>query len=85
MLIAREVKSGSCTYAADLRTHVADYEISGDSYDPVVRKAFGQGFVFDARALGTSDENACNLELRFQVLPQPCSVSVSRIGTHTIL
>ncbi len=50
-------------FVARQQSYVADYEISGDSYDPVVRQ-FLVGVVLDVKPIVSSDRRYVTLELR---------------------
>ena len=50
-------------FVARQQSYVADYEISGDSYDPVV-KQFLVGVVLDVKPIVSSDRHYVTLELR---------------------
>jgi len=50
-------------FVATQRSYVADYEISGDAYDPVIRQ-FLQGVVFDVKPIVSADRRYVTLELR---------------------
>ena len=50
-------------FVAEQQSYVADYEISGDAYDPVVRQ-FLQGVIFDVRPTVSADRRYITLELR---------------------
>jgi type II secretory pathway component GspD/PulD (secretin) len=50
-------------FVARQQSYVADYEISGDSYDPVIRQ-FLVGVVLDVRPIVSSDRRYVTLELR---------------------
>ncbi|MEI6232887.1 MAG: hypothetical protein WCT04_07540 [Planctomycetota bacterium] len=50
-------------FVARQQSYVADYEISGDSYDPVVRQ-FLVGVVLDVKPIVSSDRKYVTLELR---------------------
>jgi len=52
-----------------LRNVLTDYEISGDSYDPVVRQVLDQGYVCDARGWQTAAAQTAEVELRFTAVP----------------
>jgi len=50
-------------FIAEQQSYIADYEISGDSWDPVVRQ-FLQGVVFDVKPIVSADRRYITLELR---------------------
>jgi len=50
-------------FVARQQSYVADYEISGDSYDPVIRQ-FLVGVVLDVKPIVSSDRRYVTLELR---------------------
>jgi len=50
-------------FVARQQSYVADYEISGDSYDPVIRQ-FLEGVVLDVKPIVSSDRRYVTLELR---------------------
>lgn len=50
-------------FVATQRSYIADYEISGDAYDPVIRQ-FLQGVVFDVKPIVSADRRYITLELR---------------------
>jgi general secretion pathway protein D len=50
-------------FIAEQQSYIADYEISGDSWDPVIRQ-FLQGTVFDVKPIVSADRRYITLELR---------------------
>jgi Flp pilus assembly secretin CpaC/tetratricopeptide (TPR) repeat protein len=50
-------------FVARQQSYVADYEISGDSYDPVIRQ-FLEGVVLDVKPIVSSDRRYVTLEMR---------------------
>jgi type II secretory pathway component GspD/PulD (secretin) len=50
-------------FIAEQQSYIADYEISGDSWDPVIRQ-FLQGVVFDVKPIVSADRRYITLELR---------------------
>jgi len=50
-------------FIAEQRSYIADYEISGDAYDPVIRQ-FLRGTVFDVKPIVSADRRYITLELR---------------------
>lgn len=67
LALAREQRAH--VYAGQQRSILSDYEISGDSYDPVVRTMLDRGYIFDARARSSVDEKKVELEFRFHQIP----------------
>lgn len=50
-------------FVATQTSYIADYEISGDMYDPVIRQ-YLEGVVFDVRPIVSADRRYITLELR---------------------
>jgi len=50
-------------FVAEQTSYLADYEISGDAYDPIIRQ-FLRGVVFDVKPIVSSDRRYVTLELR---------------------
>ncbi len=50
-------------FVAEQRSYIADYEISGGSWDPVIRE-FLQGIVFDVRPIVSADRRYITMEVR---------------------
>jgi len=50
-------------FVAQQQAYIADYEISGSSYDPVIRR-FLQGVVFDVKPIVSADRRYVTLEMR---------------------
>lgn len=65
------------TYAGVRRNVVWDYDISGDSYDPVIKEVAERGYALDLKyyraAVGSSHE----VEIRFQA--EPAKVEIDRM------
>jgi hypothetical protein len=55
-------------WGARTRSYVADYEISGDDYDPVIRQ-ISEGLLADARPLLSDDGGSVLLEARLAYTP----------------
>jgi type II secretory pathway component GspD/PulD (secretin) len=64
-------------FVARQRSYVADYEISGDSYDPIIRQ-FMVGVILDVRPTVSSDRRYVTMELR------PTVTELTRFFTRQI-
>jgi hypothetical protein len=64
-------------FVAEQRSYIADYEISGEAWDPVVRQ-FLRGVVFDVKPIVSADRRYITMELR------PTTAELRRIDEITI-
>ncbi|MHC4502298.1 MAG: hypothetical protein ACYTFI_03255 [Planctomycetota bacterium] len=64
-------------FVAEQRSYIADYEISGEAWDPVIRQ-FLRGVVFDVKPIVSADRRYITLELR------PTTAELRRVDEITI-
>ncbi|MCW8133708.1 MAG: hypothetical protein KIS92_25405 [Planctomycetota bacterium] len=69
-------------FVARQRTYIADYDISGDAYDPVIRQ-FLTGSVLDVRPTVSSDRRYVTIELRPTVTEG--TLQTGSISSFTVL
>ncbi len=74
----------SNVYAGVLRNVLYDYEISGDSYDPVIRSIPERAYAADFRCRRASAGGGSDVEVRFHAVPGKVGVERAVLDTFTV-
>jgi len=75
----------SNVFAGERRSILADYEISGDSYDPVIHDIWSQAYAADVKVLRGAASQGDQVEVRFNALPGKAVIERTVVNDYNVV